>query len=52
MSSMATKGYKSIDATIRRGGYQEPSTIITQFFYHKDGHYVKPNKIAFKYLDF
>jgi hypothetical protein len=52
MSSMATGRYKSIDATNPRGGYRKPSAIITQFFYHKDGPYVRPNKIALKYPNF
>jgi len=35
-----------------KGGYGEPSFITTQIIDHKNGHYVRPNMVAFKYLDF
>jgi hypothetical protein len=52
MSSMAVGRYRSADVTNPIGGYQEPSTTTAPIFYHIDGHYVKPNKVAFKYHDF
>ncbi len=52
MHSMATGRYKSANMTNPRGGYQELSTITTPIFYHKDGHYVRPNRVALKYPSF
>jgi hypothetical protein len=51
VGSMDARRYKSADVVNLRGGYQEPSTISTQLFYHKNGQYVRPNKVALKYLD-
>jgi hypothetical protein len=34
-----------------RGGYLKPSTITAPIPNHRDGHYIKPNKVAFKYRD-
>jgi hypothetical protein len=48
---MAARGYKSVDAMNPRGGHQEPSAITAQILDHKNGHYVRPNKVAIKYLD-
>jgi hypothetical protein len=50
MSSMVVGGYKSANATNSRGKYQKPSTITTQILDHINGHYVRPNKVAFKYF--
>jgi len=44
--------YKTIDVTNLRGGYQEPYLVTRQIPNHIEGHYVRPNKIALKYLDF
>jgi hypothetical protein len=52
MNSMVTKRYKSVDATNPREGYQEQSIITAQILDHKDSHFVRPNKVALKYLDF
>ncbi len=35
-----------------RGGYRKLSIIIIPILDHRDGHYVRPNKVAFKYPDF
>jgi hypothetical protein len=35
-----------------RGGYQEPIVVTTPILDHKDGHYVRPNKVASKYPNF
>jgi hypothetical protein len=51
MNSMATGGYRSVDAVNPKGGHQEPYTIIAQIIDDKNGHYVLPNKVAIKYLD-
>jgi len=52
MSLMATKGYKNANAMNSKGGYREPFTIIVTFFDHRNGHYVRPNKVAFNYRNF
>ncbi len=44
--------YKSANSVNPKGGYWEPSTITAQFSNHKNGHYVRPNKVTLKYLDF
>jgi len=33
-------------------GYQEPSIVIAKIPYHRNGHFVKANKVALKYPDF
>jgi len=35
-----------------RGGYRTLSIIFTQIFNHIDGHYIKPNRVVLKYIDF
>jgi hypothetical protein len=52
MSSMAIEGYRSVNVTNPRKGYQEPSTLTTPIFCHKNSHYVRPNRVALKYPDF
>jgi hypothetical protein len=52
MSSIAIGGYRSADSTNLKGGYREPYAIITLISNHKYGHYVRPNKVTLKYLDF
>jgi len=52
MNSMATKGYESADVAHPRGGYQKPFAIITPILDFKDGHYVRPNRVALKYPNF
>jgi hypothetical protein len=52
MSSMVIRRYKNVDAANLKGGYRKPSIVTTQIPNHKDGHYVRPNRVAFKYLDF
>jgi hypothetical protein len=51
MSSMVARAYKSANATNLKGGYQKPFVVTAQIRDHKDGHYVRPNKVAFKYPD-
>jgi hypothetical protein len=48
---MVAKGCKNADVMHSKGGYREPIAIITPILDHINGHYVKPNKVAFKYLD-
>jgi hypothetical protein len=52
MSSMVVGGYKSVDATNLRGGYWQPSIVTVQIFNYKNGHSIRPNKVALKYLNF
>jgi hypothetical protein len=52
MSSMVAKGCRNADVVHSKGGYQEPIAVITPILDLKNGHYVKPNRVAFKYLDF
>jgi len=52
MNSMTAGRYRNVDAVNPRGGHQEPSAIIAQILDHKNGHYVRPNTVAIKYLDF
>jgi transcription elongation factor GreA-like protein len=52
MNSLAIEGYRSVDARNLRGGYQKPFVVTTQILDHRNGHYVKPNKVALKYFDF
>ncbi len=49
---MTIRGCRSADVVHSIGGYQEPIVLTTPILDHRNGHYVKPNKVAFKYLDF
>jgi hypothetical protein len=49
---MAARGYESVNATNPRGGYQVPFVVTTQILDHKDGHFIRPNMVAIKYLGF
>jgi hypothetical protein len=49
MSSMAIRWYKSADIAHPRGGYQKPFVVTTTIIDHKDGHYVRPNRVVLKY---
>jgi hypothetical protein len=51
MNTMAIGGYKNTNATNPRGIYWKPSVVTAQIPNHKDGHFIKPNKIVLKYLD-
>jgi hypothetical protein len=51
MNSMVVRGYKSVNATNPRRGYWKPFILTAPIPNHKDGHYVRPNMVAFKYLD-
>jgi hypothetical protein len=52
MSSMAIRGYKSVNAMNPKGGYWELFIVDAPIPDYKNGHYVRPNRVAFKYLDF
>jgi len=50
MNSMATGRYRNVDVVNPKGGYQKPFILIIPNFYHRIGHYVKPNKVALSIL--
>jgi hypothetical protein len=52
MNSIVVGGYKSEDVVNPIKGYQKPFVVTALIPNHKDGHYVKPNIIAFKYPNF
>ncbi len=52
MNSMAAKGYKNANVMNSKGGYQKPFAIIVPILDHRDGHYVRPNKVTFNYPNF
>ncbi len=41
-----------VDQVESKRRYQEPFVVTTPILDHKYGHFVRPNKVAFKYLDF
>ncbi len=49
---MAAKGYKNANAMNSKGGYQEPFAVTIPISYHRNGHYVRPHKVAFNYPNF
>jgi hypothetical protein len=48
---MVVGGYISVDVMNPIGWYQELFVVNVQILDYKIGHYVRPNKVAFKYLD-
>jgi hypothetical protein len=52
MNSIVVEGYKSIDARNLGQGYREPSIVIARIFNNRKGHYLRPNKVVLKYLNF
>jgi hypothetical protein len=52
MSSVAARVYKIANVMNMRGGYQKLFIVTTPIFYHRYGHYVRPNRVAFMYSDF
>ncbi len=52
MKLMVVGGCRSIDVVHSKGRYRKPIVVTTLILDHIYGHYVKPNKVAFKYLDF
>jgi hypothetical protein len=45
-------GYKSTNAKNPKGWYKKPFVIIQGILDHKKNHFVRPNRVAYKYLDF
>jgi hypothetical protein len=52
MSSMVVGRYINVNSMYIRRGYRELSIVTTPILDHRYGHYVRPNMVAFKYLDF
>jgi hypothetical protein len=52
MNWMVTGGYRSVHVVHPRGGYWESIDINLPILDYKNGHYVKPTRVALKYLDF
>jgi hypothetical protein len=52
ISSIIAGRYKSTDVEDPKGGHWEPSIITQGIFDRKNGHFVKPSKVALKYLNF
>ncbi len=44
--------YKSVNVVNPRRGYEKPYIVTTLILDHRDGHYVRPNKVTIKYHDF
>jgi hypothetical protein len=51
MNSMVARRYKITNAKNPKGRYWKPSIVITKIPNHKNGHFVRPNKVAFRYFD-
>jgi hypothetical protein len=49
---MVTKGYKSANVANLKRGHWKPYVVTTPILDHRDGHYVRPNRVAFKYPNF
>jgi len=52
MSSMIVGGRRSANVMHSRGRYRELIILTTPILDHRNGHYVKPNRVVLKYLDF
>jgi hypothetical protein len=52
MNLMAIGGFRSLDAENPKGGYREPSIVTTKIHDHRNGHFVRLNRVALKYFDF
>jgi hypothetical protein len=49
MNSMVAGRYKNAYVMSPKGGYQEPSYIIIPILDHKNGHYIRINRVTLKY---
>jgi hypothetical protein len=52
MSLMDVGRHRNAYVVNPRRGHREPFVVIVPIFYHRYGHYVRPNKVALKYFDF
>jgi hypothetical protein len=51
VSSIVVEGYKSTNVENPKGGYQEPFISTTRILDCRNGHTMRPNRVALKYLD-
>jgi len=51
MSSIVARRYISIDVGNLRGRYRKLSIVTAWIPDHRNGHYVKPNRVVFKYFN-
>jgi len=51
MNSIIVEKHININAENLKGGYHKPSIVIAKMPDHKNGHFVRPNRVALKYLD-
>ncbi len=51
-NSIVVGAYRSVDFVHPRWGYREPFIITVPTLDHRDCHYVRPNRVALKYLNF
>jgi len=51
MNSLVVGRYKNTNARNLGGEYREPSIVIARITDNKNGHSMRPNKVAFKYLN-
>jgi hypothetical protein len=49
---MVIGGYRIVNVVNPIGGYWESSTVITTIPDHRDGHYVRLNRVIIKYPNF
>jgi hypothetical protein len=52
MSLIVARRCNNANLVYLRGGYQEPIVITIPNLDQRNGHYVRPNRVAFKYFDF
>ncbi len=52
MNLIAIKRFRNTNVEDLKGGYQRPFVITQGIPNYRNGHFVKSNKVAFKYLDF
>jgi hypothetical protein len=52
MSLMVARRYKITSARNLKGGYRKPFSVIIGITNNRNGHFLRPNRVAFKYLDF
>jgi len=52
MNSIIARGYRSINVGNLRGRYKKRSIIAAGIPNHKNGHYVRPNRVIIKYPNF
>jgi hypothetical protein len=46
---MVARRYRNVDVTNPRGRYWKPFVVIRLILDNRDGHYVRPNRVALNY---